>query len=186
MKKLLIKTSIAGLSFMAFSTVYAQSATSAAINFTGRLTHATCAIVVADREQTIDFKEVPASTEGFDTINVGGVANAAYTRPIDINLQNCSAPQGAQPDGVAVSVTGPDVVTTAGRLKTNNPALHIQLLEGANDTPWNISNRSQRIPLVAGNNTLKFKARYYVIQALSTSSSTALTTASAIFNLHYN
>lgn len=186
MKKLLIKTSIAGLSFLAFSTVHAQSATSAAINFTGRLTNTTCSIILADRTQTIDFGSLPGSTDGFDTVSIGGVAKPEFTKDININLENCSAPnQNQQPGGVLVSVTGPDVVAGVGRLKTNHSSLHIQLLQG-NDTVWNIANPSDRINLSAGGNTLKFKARYYLIAALGSSFATTPATANATFNLAYN
>lgn len=186
MKKFLIKSSVVGLSALAFSTAHAQSSTSAAINFTGRLTNATCTVVLADRERTIDFNSVPATTDGFDNLNAGGVATAAYTRSVDINLENCSAPnQNNQPSGVTVSVSGPDVVTATGRLRTNHASLNIQLLEGQNDTPWNLANASQRIPLVAGNNVLRFKARYYLASAVTTATPLGNATASAVFNMNY-
>ncbi len=190
MKKFLIKSSIAGLSILAFGAAHAQSATSARITFTGRITNTTCSVILADRDQTIDFGTVPGNSTGFtgNANAAGDTALPAYERPIQITLENCSAPgQNQQPSSALVSVAGSNVLP-AGRLSTGHTNLHIQLLEADpaspnNYIPWNIANASRPINLSAGTSTLRFRARYYVASNASLAPGQA--NSEAIFNISY-
>lgn len=182
MKKFLIKSSIAGLSLLAFSTAHSQSATSAAVKFTGFISNTTCVVNVNDRNKNVVFGTVPGNASGFRNggANIGDVALPAFERPLEITLENCSPPnQNNQPGNVVVRITGQDVLPS-GRLQTTNSSINIQLLEHNSPTPWT-SDASLTIPLLTGQNILKFKARYYVAAALATGQADS----NAIFNMEY-
>lgn len=193
MHPFILKSSIAGLCLMALgTTAHAQSAQNGEINFTGIISPVTCVLSADSRSQRINFDTVPPNATGFvtggtggtDPVAVGNVAQPAYSKMINITLENCTTGgtgASAQPTAARVRITGP--VNTAGRLSTSNRTTDIQLLQNGSTTEvWNLNESSANVTLTAGTNRMSFLSRYYVAEAPL---AVGTANANAVFNMEY-
>ena len=184
MNQLILKSSIAGLSLLAFGTAHAQTAQSAAVDFTGSISPVTCTVSTATRNPKVNFGPVPPTNTGFTGGGgaVGNVALPAYEKAINITLEGCStAGVAGHPSSILVRVTGP--VNAGGRLSTSNRTADIQLLEhGSSTDVWDLNNDSRSIPITPGPINLRFISRYYVAAVPMT---TGAANANAVFTMDY-